>query len=63
MLKVTIHPEMFLVNNGLDTVKRSLPYGGNAQAVNHYSFLQRGETVTGMSYCRETDVLHVKLMK
>ncbi|XP_035727341.1 histone-lysine N-methyltransferase SETMAR-like [Vespa mandarinia] len=35
----------------------------NAQGVIHYSFLQPGETITAMSYCREIDVMHEKLMK
>ena len=35
----------------------------NAQGVLHYSFLQPGETITAMSYCREIDVMHEKLKK
>ncbi|XP_046829265.1 histone-lysine N-methyltransferase SETMAR-like [Vespa crabro] len=35
----------------------------NAQGVIHYSFLQPGETITAMSYCRDIDVMHEKLMK
>ncbi|XP_047348135.1 histone-lysine N-methyltransferase SETMAR-like [Vespa velutina] len=35
----------------------------NAQGVIHYSFLQPGETITEMSYCRIIYITHEKLMK